>query len=44
MSEPDVDLLEDAIAAMVRASRTPPRGDGGDRADQSIDGTDGGRG
>jgi len=43
MGEPDVDLLEDAIAAMVRASRTPPRGDGGDRADQSIDGTDGGR-
>lgn len=29
MSEPDVDLLEDAIAGMVRASRTPPREEGG---------------
>ena len=29
MSEPDVDLLEDAIAGMVRASQTPPREEGG---------------
>lgn len=29
MSEPDVDLLEDAIAGMVRASQIPPREEGG---------------
>ena len=29
ISEPDVDLLEEAIAEMVRASQTPPREEGG---------------